>query len=330
MAHPVWSETFEGGSAEAEASLFERLARDIRGIQQANRTSQAGPVLRTLHAKAVLAEPSASFTMRADLPSRFAQGAFQPGTSFATIVRLSNASGRLQDDDRRDMRGAALRLTLPGGASHDFLMTNFPVSHARNARQFVDFAKAMAGSKFLLLPRLIAAHGLSETLRMLKNVSQATARPVTSLALETYWSRGALLWGDAGPVRYLLRPAPDALPAETLPPAPERLRQELLGRLSHAPIRFEFCLQPFVDEMRTPIEDGATEWLESVSPPVVVADLVLPVRPAGDGARTPGEAAIEALAFSPWNAADGLRPLGSLNRARKPVYWASADGRGAT
>jgi len=79
-------------------------------------------------------------------------------------------------------------------------------------KSVADFAKAMAGSKLLLLPRLIAAHGLSETLRMLKNVSQATARPVTSLALETYWSRGALLWVDAGPVRYLLRPAPDATP----------------------------------------------------------------------------------------------------------------------
>jgi hypothetical protein len=313
MAHPVWSETFEGGSAEAEQALFVRLSRDIRAIQQANRTSPSGPVLRTLHAKAVLAEPQAIFAVRADLPAPYAQGFFQPGASFGATLRLSNASGRLQDDDRRDMRGAAIRLALPGGESQDFLMTNFPVSHARNARQFVDFAKAMAGSKLLLLPRLIAAHGLSETIRMLKNISQATARPVTSLALETYWSRGALLWGNAGPVRYLLRPAPHAHPAEALPPVPDRLRQELLGRLSRAPVRFEFCLQPFVDETRTPIEDGATEWLESVSPPVMVAELILPTRPADDGVRPGGEMAIEALAFSPWNAAEGFLPLGSLN-----------------
>ena len=104
------------------------------------------------------------------------------------------------------MRGAAVRIKVSDTEWHDLLMTNFPVSHARNARQFVAFAQAMAGSKLLLLPRLLLSVGLSEMIRMFRNVIQASRRPVSSLALETYWSRGAILWGN-DPVRYLLRPS---------------------------------------------------------------------------------------------------------------------------
>ena len=41
-------------------------------------------------------------------------------------------------------------------------------------------------------------------------------------------------------------------------------------------------------------------------------------------------AAIDALAFNPWNTTDDFRPLGNLNRARKAAYDASAAHRGGT
>src|SRR5579871_3732794 len=156
------------------------------------------------------------------------------------------------------MRGAAIKLALPGGGAHDLLMTSFPVSHARDARQFVRFAVIAAGDRETLLPRLVEAFGVEEAQRMGANIRQAIAL-CPSLALTSYWSRGAVLWGDR-PVRYLLRPMSDATAA--LPPLPESvdgLRLELAARLSSAPVRFRLLLQRFIDEERTPIEDGAVE-----------------------------------------------------------------------
>ena len=46
----------------------------------------------------------------------------------------------------------------------------------------------------------------------MQRVREARSRSpgVNSAALETYWSGGAILWGTAGPVRYLLRPSAGA------------------------------------------------------------------------------------------------------------------------
>ena len=184
------------------------------------------------------------------------------------------------------MRGMALRVRVSPDEQHDLLATNFPVSHARDAKQFVAFAEAMAGNRALGIVKLAFEVGPGEVQRMVHNVRQATGREVRSLALETYWSRGAILWGSAGPVRYLLRHAVGSPPApEPVPADPEYLRHELQRRLAQGDVVFDLLVQRFVDEERTPIEDGAVEWTEAVSPPVAVAQLVIPKQDVGDGRR---------------------------------------------
>ena len=79
------------------------------------------------------------------------------------------------------MRGLAVRIKL---SDHDLLAANFPVSHAGDARQFVAFAPAIAGSKLLLLPRLCFSVGPFETIRMFRNVLAASRKKTRSLALE--------------------------------------------------------------------------------------------------------------------------------------------------
>src|SRR6201999_1678994 len=107
----------------------------------------------------------------------------------------SNASGAGQADYKKDLRGVALRVKVSDTEQHDLLATNFPVSHARDARQFVAFAKATAGGivgKAFGLAGLVFRFGPGEVIRMLKNVSTARNHKPASLALETYWSRGAI------------------------------------------------------------------------------------------------------------------------------------------
>ncbi|CAN5652083.1 hypothetical protein BH09ACT7_BH09ACT7_19270 [soil metagenome] len=333
-----WSERYSGGSAEAENDEFRQLAQTIMAVQSAVRKKASShgvthPIQRAFHAKATLAVDDAVLTF-GDLAEELQVGPAAPGASYPTIVRFSNAAGSGAPDFDRDLRGIALRIQLGGNQSIDLLATNFPVSHARNAGQFVEFAKATAGGRFsraLGILRLMKSVGPRETARMLNNVATARKQPVASVASQTYWSRGALTWGPDLAVRYLLRPAPGT----PVGPAPSKtdpayLSTEAARRLRQHDIRFELCIQRYVDDKATPIEDTAVEWSESKSPPEPVALLTIARTDVTSTDAQSRAAAIDALAFNPWNTTGDFRPLGNLNRARKSAYDASAAHRAQT
>jgi hypothetical protein len=329
-----WKETMVGGSPEAERAEFDKLARDIMRVQLKNaKTASAHGVPhgvdRAFHAKSTLATDRAELTFL-DLADDLRAGFAQPGRTYPAAVRFSNAEGTGQPDSKPDLRGVALRVQVSAEESHDLLMPNFPVSHARNARQFVEFAKATAGGRPapLGILRLVRLFGVRETVRMLKNVMTARRRVVSSVATETYWSRGAARWGPALAVRYLLRPAPDTVPAPgPRGDDPNYLSTEAARRLAEGDVRFELCIQRYLNEESTPIEDTAVEWTQRVAPAEPVAVLTLA---RGDLSTVDALAAaqvIDTMAFNPWNTTDEFRPLGNLNRARKMVYDAGSAQR---
>jgi hypothetical protein len=328
-----WTETFAGGP-EAERLEFERLARDIMRVQlKTAKTASshiAHPVDRAFHAKATLAVGDAELRFL-DLPGDLRSGFAQPSASYPTIVRFSNAAGTGQPDTEPDLRGVALRVQVSPDESHDLLMTNYPVSHARDARQFVEFAKAMGGGRASRLPgilKLIRLFGVQETMRMLKNVTAARRRVVTSVATETYWSRGAMRWGPTLAVRCLLRPAAGTPPAPGVPKDdPSYLSSEATRRLTRGDICLELCIQRYVDAKSTPIENTAVAWAEHASRPEPVALLTIAARDVSTVEALAEARVIDALAFNPWNTTDEFRPLGNLNRARKAVYDAGSAHR---
>ena len=95
--------------------------------------------------------------------------------------------------------------------------------------------------------------------------------------------------------------------------------------LKEVEIRFDYCIQLFVDEKRTPIEEAYIEWKESDSPPIAIATLVLPKQDFEPALQTE----MENMAFNPWNTRD-YTPLGLINLARKKVYDTSALHRGGS
>ncbi|MFJ9588988.1 peroxidase family protein [Streptomyces acidicola] len=327
-------ERYEGGSPEAERLVFERLARELMDVQVRNRRAGGGGIARAFHAKAPVGVENARLRFHDDLPAELRVGFAQPGAEYAATVRLSNASGIRQGDGSPDLRGAAVRVRGPEGESHDLLATSHPVSHARNAREFVAFAKAMAGARsplrkaiglFVKLPLTV---GLGTANRMRKNVQAATRRTVDSLATETYWSRGAILWGDAGPVRYLLRPAAGSPPAATTDRKdPQFLQGEFTRRLAKTDVVFDLCVQRYADERHTPVEDASVEWKDTVAPALPIARLTLPRQDLSSAEARAAAQRIEELAFNPWYTTDEFRPLGNINRARKAAYQASSAHR---
>lgn len=330
-----WIETYEGGSAEAEHLVFKALADDIMHAQLKARRAAGGAALvvavdRAFHAKPLLTVDTAELHFRRDLPDDLAAGFARADAKYPVTVRISNAANRPGPDNARDMRGIALRINVSAEEQHDLLATNYHVSHARNARQFVRFAVATAGgtfSRLVGLAGLMFSEGPSETIRMLRNVS-AGRRQIKSVALETYWSRGAMRWGPRLAVRFLLRPAsPATLAGPDLRADPEGLSKEAAARLAAGPIQFDLCVQRFVDARATPIEDTAIPWTPETSPIEMLATLIIPQQNVNAPEAREKFRVINALAFNPWNTTDEFRPLGNLNRARKGVYDASAAHR---
>ena len=137
---------------------------------------------------------------------------------------------------------------------------------------------------------------------------------VRSLSLESYWGSVVKL-GDVA-FKYSLRPHPDT-PTSVASDGngPDYLRDELLSRLARGPVKWQLCVQLFVDESHTKVNDAATVWS---SAPVVVGELALATAPSADDERT-----VNQMAFNPGH---GFDPLG-ITHARVDVYAASAQNR---
>jgi catalase len=322
---PQWRETLYGNSIEAEGKLFEELARRMTSLQMHNaKRAELPSPDRTLHAKSVVGLTDATLSVYDGLPTSLRTGHFQPGRVYAATVRLSNANSFHRPDFQPDMRGAALRLMVSKTETHDLLMTSYPVSHARDAQQFVDFALIAAGAKALMIPRMLLTFGLAETRRIIGNLKQAI-RTSESLAQEQYWSRGPILWGDAGPVQFRLTPLAPAAASTVIPrDSSDYLALELTERLEAAAVQFQLQVQMYRDEERTPIEDGSVRWKDEDSPPIPVALLTLNRQSLRTDEARNTRRQVDALSFNPWNAPPEFRPLGNLNRARRVVYAASA------
>jgi hypothetical protein len=328
MKQAAWSETYDGGSAAAEQRIFQGYVREFLGIQvKLQQQAGAGNLGRASHAKLHVGVSNAKLSVCADLPEQFRVGHFQPDRAYPVSLRFSNASGADRPDRKRDLRGLALRIKISAEQSQDLLAANYPTAHVSNARQFVAFSKAMAGRPMLRIPRLIVSLGPLATVRAVSNLMRATNRRVLSLALETYWSRGAILWGDAGPVRFLLRPAAGAAAAPKPAPAADYLRHEMVARLSAGDVVFDLYLQPFVSERKTPIENFAASWREKASPPTRVATLTIPQQDLDGAAGRAQERHVEDMSFNPWYTPAAFRPLGNMNRARQLAYRASSAHR---
>jgi len=317
-----WNESYLDGSAAAEAAFIEQALRDINTVQEMNKArGHAQTYGRAFHAKIQAGVKNAIFRIAPDLPESLRVGHFQPGKEYPAAVRLSNASGLVQPDTAKDLRGIAVRVFVGDKEIHDYLGTNGSVNHARNARQFIQFAKAGAGSRLLMLPRLICSVGLSETVRMLRTVIKQSSRPVESLCQETYWSRAPYLFAKLA-LKFQFTPSKsEALQVEK---TENYLRADLLARLRLGDVVFDYQVQLFQDETSTPIEDGAVEW---ASPLITVAQLLIPQQDLNENSALAAQAEVENLEFNPWNTSALFRPLGSLNRARRLVYEASVKLR---
>ncbi len=318
-----WHEEFLNGSAAAEAALYERFKREINQLQEFAATKGGVPIRRGFHAKTIAGIPNATFVVNETVPPPLAVGFFQPNRSYRAVVRFSNSVSEIKPDLSRQGRGIAIRL-YSEDLFHDLLLSNSPASHAKDAIHFMAVASALTNaSRLRFIIQLVRSVGLLHAVRMLI-VLFRTSGNISSVATETYWTRTAYAFGKLA-ARLVLKPANS--PLQKAQEFPDDLHAELRSRLMKGAVEFNLFAQLFVDDSHTPIEDGSVRWDEAIAPPIPLGQLRLPVQDLSSPAAVEFVNEVEAFAFNPWNVQGDIRPLGSLNRARRVVYEASAAKR---
>jgi catalase len=325
--------------------LAERMSRmQDRAREMARKRNPSAVLRRGFHAKGT--GMRGKFQVGSDIPKHLQVGLFRPGATYDALVRFSNARGEVLGDLSKDQRGIAIRIKTNPAESlspqddsniQDFLMTNTPISFARNPVQFIEVGEILLGGIAGVVPKLVTKYGFKEAKRIL-GVFLAPVISFKPLQMNEYWSRTSYKFGDYS-IRFLVRPVAGS---KMLSPSQQLLgvlravvqggarkehylREKLKEALQQGEICFEFCIQLFVDAKRTPIEDAFIEWKESDAHPIPVSTLIIPKQDLDPQLQEE----MEHMAFNPWNT-DEFTPLGLINLARKNVYDASAIHRGAS
>lgn len=326
-----------------EAEVIEGLNAALRQILDTT-FADYGHAVRSVHAKSHgLIE--AELEVLADLPAELAQGLFARPGRYPAVLRISTNPGDILPDSISLPRGAALKVMgVPGprlpeaeGATQDFLMVNGPVFLAKTPAAFLRNLRLLARTtdratwaKEALSAALRGAEkalewvgGESGTLKALGG-----ARNVHPLG-ETYFTQTAYRYGDHI-AKIQLVPISPLLTGETgveidASDDDDALRHAVDATMREGEGLWELRVQLCRDLDRMPVEDATVLWPEDLSPFQTVALLRAEPQPGWSPARS--ELVDDRLRFSPWTGLEAHRPLGAINRARRPAYEMSADYR---
>lgn len=314
--------------APDESDQLQRFATQLVEVQQ--KMSQKYGRGRALHRKPIVALRGA-LEVLGELPAHARHGLFATPKTYDVRLRLSNGSLMPQRDRTPDVRGFSIKVLGVDGESalgsgrtteQDFLLINRETFGFKDATPFLDVVLHAARGPLALVGHMVKTLGLFQGLAELRRLMQSFGQPFSGFLSERFFSSVPFA---CGPYAVRMRLVPTGDPRKPRPSA--RFADDLQQQLASAGATFEVQLQFFVDEARTPIEDGRVNWREADAPFVTVARLAIPAQAWTDEEGKRFAAAVEADKFDPWNALVAHRPLGHIMRARRVAYFASQQAR---
>jgi hypothetical protein len=290
-------------------------------VQKSRIDAGERPALRTVFHK-VHGAASGVLRMRPDMPEQLRVGLFALREVPAWVRFSSDIPPRAPDF--KSTLGIAVKLFGvdgpkligdPTDTTMDLLMQNHDVFFAATATDMCEFTQAgvIDGD----YEPYLQAHPTTAA------ILDDMAKPVASVLGTPYWSIVPFRLGPDHVVKYKLAPAVEDPPLTAAPDDRNYLGKEFASRLSTADARFELTLQLQTDPAM-PINDATARWDETQSPPIPIADLLLPRQ---DVTAAGLAEFVENLAFNIWRVPAEHAPLGSIAEARQLAYQASADQR---
>jgi hypothetical protein len=280
-----------------------------------------------------------------DLPDGYRQGLFaQPG-EHPVIIRFSTAPGDIVPDGVGAALGMAIKVLdvdgekLPEHAdarTQDFLLVNHPTissgdvhTYRRDQAVLLKASQQPEELQVALTSVLRAGANVLRKVGIEKTGGPAgQAKPHTHLLGESYYSQGALRYGDhvakvaAAPVSANLT----ALTGQHVPVLQSSAYRDLTSAFfADQQGVWEIRVQLATDLEVTPVEDASVAWPEDVTPYRTVATIT--VEPQDSYSPRRRVYADDDLSFNPWHCLAAHQPLGSIQRVRKPVYADSTQER---
>lgn len=323
---------------------------------------QQGKKVRGVHPKSHGCIKS-NFEVNQDLPANLQVGLFAtPGKSYDSLIRYSNAAVRIAPDlenGENGSRGMAIKVFNVNGdvlikdsgeKSQDFLMINTPAFAFPNVRSYLRLTNALVESPSGVDPRAAFApaadwtdedrKNLGKTIKMITKIKSL---PVRNPLDVQYFAAAPSAFGNGRVMKFSAEPCGGAknqaaFTALDNPVANNYLQDALAATMQQAG---NLCLdikiqvldvkQVKADRWRTDvsgdiIEDATREWSEIEYPFTSVAKIIIP-RPQTIDLSDSTQNECKAKAFNPWHALVAHKPLGGINRLRKPVYLSSAGNR---
>lgn len=220
------------------------------------------PGYRALHAKGTLCKGTFTATPEG---TRLTRAAHMQGQPVDVTARFSNGGGNPDEPDYApDVRGLAVKLYLPDGSRTDIVAQTAPRFASREPEGFVDLLRATEpGLGMAWRFPLFLARNPAALLGLPKNLP--ALRPPTSYAARRYYAIHAFRWLDAdGGERYVRSTlVPEAGEASLSPREARRrgrdyLQQDIVARLTRAPVRFGLELQIAGDG--DDVDDPSSVW----------------------------------------------------------------------
>ncbi|MCS7268106.1 MAG: catalase family peroxidase [Geminicoccaceae bacterium] len=293
----AWAATVPGFAAEATPEALVDALNAVFGKHKG---------LRASHAKGVCAEgrwiPTAAGRELAKSPLFAAEA--------PVIARFSLAGGNPRVSDKsRTPRGLALRIALPGGEEHDFVLLSTPVFQAKDPDTFLGLLRARAPDPATGKPDPEKARAFMEAHPDTKVFAGYVAKmPITaSYATTPYWGVHTF-WltdarGEKRPVRWSFEPEAGVvgLSEKELEQKPDDfLAGELRERVAKAPA--SWLVKLHLGQAGDSIDDPTKTWPED-RPTVTVARLAI-AKVAAEGEK----GACDPLMFAPDKLASGFEP----------------------
>ena len=294
-----------------------------------------GPNLRQLHSKSH-GLVRGKFTVEEYLPdSRCKVGVFATPQEYDIWVRFSNGSspkelGVFKPDTEGDVRGMAIKLKNIEGEkvssdeedTQDFTLVNHHVFFLPDVAGYIDFGKFRKAreSGEPLDPEV--AKKIAPTLAMLVEMN---SNVVSNPLCIQYWSTTPYKLGSNF-IKFSVKPHNIETPPTLKSDSPNYLHEEMVAQLTTEKKEavFDFLIQFFVDEDKTPIENPMQEWKQEDSPFIKIATITIPDQEFDNDERKKLD---ESLSFTPWHTLPEHEPVGSVNLSRRKIYQEMAKAR---